>query len=73
MKKIFIPIIIIAINACGPAAESRERMDTRAKRTSDSIQQSVDSMLKAPMKEISANTIPAATVTTMPETIVKTN
>ncbi len=72
MKKILIPIIIIAINACGPAAESRERMDTIAKRTSDSIQHSVDSMLKAPMKEISGNTIPVTTVTTIPDSIVKT-
>ncbi len=63
MKKFFIPIIILVINACGPAAESRERMDTRAKRTSDSIQQSVDSMLKAPMKEISGGIIHAETLT----------
>ena len=38
MKRIlFLPIILFALYSCGPAAESREQMHSRAKTISDSM------------------------------------
>lgn len=58
MKKLFITIasFFILLSACGPAAESRERMDYIAKRTSDSLKRSLDSILNDPAKELAPST-----------------
>lgn len=57
--------------SCGPAAESRERMDAIAKQISDSIQRSVDSIMKQPLTEMAPAALQVSTVTTMPEASVK--
>lgn len=73
LKRIIIPALVIGsiFCACGPAAESRERMDAIAKQMSDSIQRSVDSIMKDPLSEMTPAALQVATVTTMPDTNVK--
>lgn len=48
MKNLLI-IALFILSACGPATENRERMDSLAKRTSDSLEQSLDSALNDPI------------------------
>ena len=47
MKNLLI-IGLFIFSACGPATESREKMDSVAKRTSDSLENSLDSALNDP-------------------------
>ena len=73
LKTLIIPALAIGsiFTACGPAAESRERMDAIARQMADSIQRSVDSIMKEPLSEITPAALQVATVTTMPDTNVK--
>lgn len=61
------PILILALPfsilfSCSPAVESRESMDSVAKRTSDSLDRCLDSALNDPTKEFAS---PTPSVTTL--------